>query len=276
MSFPIFRRCAGSRDPAGFPLPFIPLQVPGQRHIFTGRPLDFHPVLDWRGHVLCPVRIPDHWHPSAQQGLCKLLQGLLYTARAAHCSSLLMIASFLMSGYPSSVPFGLQILYWFNLSNLVSAFHPFEIPALTHYWSLGIEEQFYFVWPLIVRKTRARGLAIVCLVVIGGCSLLRNLPLILEWNHRWFNLVYRLTPFRVDTLCAGALLVLRLHQGLDPTRLRPFAWAIFVTSVAGFIWTTSYSSDLQLRVAQRRCRAEYVAWRGHDYGDGQSWGTVQQ
>ncbi len=101
-----------------------------------------------------------------------------------------------------------KVFYWLNLSNLPTAFVPLVIPFLAHFWSLAIEEQFYMVWPSIVRWLRPRALAWLCVVVIVTLFLARNLPVVLRWNLRWPELVYRLTPFRVDTLCGGALLAL--------------------------------------------------------------------
>jgi peptidoglycan/LPS O-acetylase OafA/YrhL len=176
---------------------------------------------------------------------------VFYARRALRIAPLyygVAIGVFLLRGFPS-VPFSVQIFYWLNLSNLISAFHPALIPQLSHYWSLGIEEQFYFVWPLIVRRTGEGGLVILCICTIAGCSLLRNIPLVIEWNHRWDQLVYRLTPFRVDTLCAGALLAVLLHRGWDLERLRRWAWVAFTASGTGFLVVSFADNDIQIRTA---------------------------
>lgn len=39
-----------------------------------------------------------------------------------------------------------------------------QIPLLSHYWSLGVEEQFYMIWPVWVKKTIKR---ILILTIIG-------------------------------------------------------------------------------------------------------------
>src|SRR5207302_1470520 len=43
-------------------------------------------------------------------------------------------------------PYRIQIWFWFNLSNLITAFNPMLIPWVSHYWSLAVEEQFYLIW----------------------------------------------------------------------------------------------------------------------------------
>lgn len=99
-----------------------------------------------------------------------------------------------------------QALYWFNLSNLRSAFYPIEIPLASIYWSLAIEEQFYALWPAIVRRVTNRTILIVCICEVSLSMLLRCLPTVQAWNHTYDNFIYRLTPFRLDGLLLGALL----------------------------------------------------------------------
>lgn len=112
------------------------------------------------------------------------------------------------------------LLYGLNLSNLVSAFDPYCMPYLTHFWSLAIEEQFYLVLPAVVRRVSGQALAWIFTGVIIGSLLLRNLPVVLQMNARWPDLVYRLTPFRVDTLCGGALLALVVQRRPDLVKHR--------------------------------------------------------
>lgn len=93
-------------------------------------------------------------------------------------------------------------LYLF-LMNFVVAFqipHPHSLMML---WSLAVEEQFYFFWPLVVfyfDETAVAGLAVTLLVVV---PVLRGLctPL---FSNEWP--IYTLMPFRMDCLAAGALL----------------------------------------------------------------------
>ncbi len=121
---------------------------------------------------------------------------------------------------PGHIPYRTQLFFWLNLSNLPTAFHPRLIGALAHFWSLAIEEQFYFVWPAVVRWLRARTLAYVCIAIIAGLFLVRNLPPVLAANAHWPELIYRLTPFRIDTLAAGALLAVLAQRWPDLSRHR--------------------------------------------------------
>jgi peptidoglycan/LPS O-acetylase OafA/YrhL len=71
-------------------------------------------------------------------------------------------------------------------------------------WSLCVEEQFYLVWPLVVKRMSRRGMEILLLGVMAGEPLLR------WWmkahghgDYGFFTLV------RLDAIAAGALIALR-------------------------------------------------------------------
>ena len=58
-----------------------------------------------------------------------------------------------------------QAWYWLYLINVKFAFDGWPEPAyLGHFWSLAIEEQFYLIWPLVVRMLSRRRLLLVCMV----------------------------------------------------------------------------------------------------------------
>lgn len=56
-------------------------------------------------------------------------------------------------------------LYTFYAANV-----PFIIggmlPFLGHYWSLGVEEQFYLFWPWIIKKTNKKLLIVICALIV--------------------------------------------------------------------------------------------------------------
>ena len=54
-----------------------------------------------------------------------------------------------------------QVWYWSYLANFrIGLGH--RIDGLSHFWSLAIEEQFYLVWPLVIRHLRLRNIAVLC------------------------------------------------------------------------------------------------------------------
>jgi len=70
-------------------------------------------------------------------------------------------------------------------------------------WSIAVEEQFYLIWPLIVGRSRARGLVIAALAMLSISILARA--------GCWFisapsSIVWTNTLTRLDTLAAGILI----------------------------------------------------------------------
>lgn len=128
-----------------------------------------------------------------------------------------------------------QLWYWVNLSNLRTAFYPLLIPMLSPFWSLSIEEQFYVVWPAVVRNLRLRSLMVVCVSGIALSAVLRNLPWIQHWTSVYSNLTYRMTPLHMDgLLCGGVVAILLPRYGESRMARKLFAglfWASFAVLV---------------------------------------------
>jgi peptidoglycan/LPS O-acetylase OafA/YrhL len=70
-------------------------------------------------------------------------------------------------------------------------------------WSLAVEEHFYFLWPMCVRKLGNRRLMAVLSVVIVAEPLVRTVSYLFH-PMNWM-VGYMLTPFRLDGLAYGAL-----------------------------------------------------------------------
>ena len=89
-----------------------------------------------------------------------------------------------------------------------SAPSPFQ-----HYWSLGVEEQFYLLWPMLLlaagllwgRSRRRRQPStvpyLVLLVAVGAASL----ALSVSWTHTWPSWAFFSLPTRAWELAAGGL-----------------------------------------------------------------------
>jgi peptidoglycan/LPS O-acetylase OafA/YrhL/lysophospholipase L1-like esterase len=82
---------------------------------------------------------------------------------------------------------------------------------LDHYWSLAIEEQFYWVWPLamvVILRRPARGR----LVLVGALTALAALAAPLIAVLAGPDAAYWATPARLGEILAGALLAVVLHH----------------------------------------------------------------
>ena len=76
---------------------------------------------------------------------------------------------------------------------------------LLHFWSLGIEEQFYLIWPttlIILSTVRFRFALPIFLILIGGVSLLYAERNIYEYQSQVFYLMhFRLYEFALGAIC---------------------------------------------------------------------------
>jgi peptidoglycan/LPS O-acetylase OafA/YrhL len=143
---------------------------------------------------------------------------------------------------------------------------------VSHFWSLAVEEQFYFVWPAVVLLCTRRRLATACAFLAATALLLRW---VLIADGASSTALYRLTPCRMDPLVLGALIALVMRDEVWRGRLRRWLFplaasaAIVVASVAwrsgsfdfdNGVTETAGVSALAILFA---CAVFYVvAWKG--------------
>jgi peptidoglycan/LPS O-acetylase OafA/YrhL len=134
-----------------------------------------------------------------------------------------------------------QVWAWFYAVNFHIAIHgEWSLSYLNHFWSLAVEEHFYFFWPLVVFLLAHRPRALFALgLAVSLCAILARLTGSLLGLSWWTT--YVLTPFRLDGLALGALLAVMVRQpgGLERlVRALPRVAAVAVMLVAvTFAWT---------------------------------------
>jgi len=98
-----------------------------------------------------------------------------------------------------------HLAFLFYLQNFYPLWHSgaYGLPALGHFWSLAVEEQFYLLWPLVVWKLPPRSLVKICAL---GLLMTLALRLILVPKFGAGIWVFALTPTRADGLFVGAAL----------------------------------------------------------------------
>lgn len=129
-----------------------------------------------------------------------------------------------------------------------------------HFWSLCVEEQFYLVWPWVVFWVRSRRALIwLCsLVVIAG-------PLIRVFAQHvappWMlqaELLYRATPFQLDSLLLGGLVGL-LWRGSHREQLMLLGRIVAcIAAVAALVYC---ARTFHIHEANWRLNYAYPEWR---------------
>jgi peptidoglycan/LPS O-acetylase OafA/YrhL len=134
-----------------------------------------------------------------------------------------------------------QAWAWLYAVNIYIAKHgEWSFSYLNHFWSLAIEEHFYFFWPLVVFVLARRPRALIAVSLVTAlCAMLARLTGSLMGLSWWTT--YTLTPFRLDGLALGAFLAITVRQ---PGGLGRLARALpLVVAVIGgllaftFVWT---------------------------------------
>ncbi|HXU72731.1 MAG TPA: acyltransferase [Polyangia bacterium] len=92
-----------------------------------------------------------------------------------------------------------QFWLWAYLSNWTQPFSNGS-RAFPHFWSLGVEEQFYLVWPFLLRRKSPRTVLRLCLALVVAALGVRIVMLRL---HAPWEAIYTFSISRMDALALG-------------------------------------------------------------------------
>jgi peptidoglycan/LPS O-acetylase OafA/YrhL len=102
-----------------------------------------------------------------------------------------------------SLPPSYVIAFLLLAGNWICAIRGLPNSVVYPLWSVSLEEQFYLLWPLVVRKASRRGIATTAVVMIVVSTLSRFLFLHLDWTDGlWKNSLTRLEPIALGVLVA--------------------------------------------------------------------------
>jgi peptidoglycan/LPS O-acetylase OafA/YrhL len=137
------------------------------------------------------------------------------------------------------------VWYWTYCVNVLQAVKGVAATPLNtgHFWSLCVEEQFYFVWPFVVLSvTRERLVHVAAWTIALGAAV--RIALVLGPGA---SAAYVLTPGRLDGLMAGAVLAVAAREPGGLGRWRVVAGRTLAIGAAAVI--------------------VLAAWRGMEYSD---------
>ncbi|MFL6447017.1 MAG: acyltransferase family protein [Bryobacteraceae bacterium] len=103
-----------------------------------------------------------------------------------------------------------QFWLWTYTANYLQATGRHTLPGFGHFWSLAIEEQFYWFWPAVVYFVSGRRLFQICVAVCLLSPVLRLFLIEFGGVREWAIRQYTFT--RLDTLLAGALVAVLLRE----------------------------------------------------------------
>ncbi|HQA73646.1 acyltransferase [Flavobacterium sp.] len=138
-------------------------------------------------------------------------------------------------------PFGQQIYFWVYLQNFAITFN-WNWNGPQHFWSLGIEEHFYFIWPLLIFYLDKERIKIAIFVIILLAFLVRLLMVINNVETFYF------TFSRMDELAIGALLAIWEFNGklesYKPINFIKWAFLLLIPTFGLWFFTSGKALDV--------------------------------
>jgi peptidoglycan/LPS O-acetylase OafA/YrhL len=139
-----------------------------------------------------------------------------------------------------------QAWYWLHTTNIMMAID--ELPGRgpypsTLFWSLAVEEQFYFIWPAIVALCSPRVLRKACIAGVIGCIVLR----IAGELGGVSGLTLSVLPItRGDTLFIGGFLAIEYRDGglaryRKAAKIAAIASVLVLVALIGFYGQLDYN-----------------------------------
>lgn len=97
------------------------------------------------------------------------------------------------------------LFYILILPNIVTGVFK-HIPYLSQNWSIGVEEQFYYFWPWVVRQTKASKLLLVMIIFFCLFYIIRSLTVIYMPEIGWWKYLSEfIKSLRITCMILGAI-----------------------------------------------------------------------
>ena len=138
-----------------------------------------------------------------------------------------IIGGVIFSSYPISPSWAAWLSHALFLQNWwMPWLEPTSPNILGHFWSLGVEEQFYLVWPLCVWLLPRRYLPGFCIAICAAVLALRFF--LVQYYNPFPQILLMNTATRADTLIVGALCAVVTRDRTRLARVRRWLPAVAV------------------------------------------------
>lgn len=151
----------------------------------------------------------------------------------------------------------LQWWLWPYLANVyVAKQGAFDIPYVSHFWTLAVEEHFYLVWPFVVGLASRATILRVSVVASAFALMMR-----MVFEHWYPGTLYGhvLTPFRLDALCIGACLALAVRGPLGFSGMASVAKRGWPLAAAGVLVCSVLNAKLPGKLPVQALRETFLA-----------------
>lgn len=134
-----------------------------------------------------------------------------------------------MGWFPASLPrhAGSELSYWFFVTNWYEPFHQGD-GSMPHFWSLAVEEQFYLIWPFLLRRRNERQVMRLCLAIAGLSLGIRIVMVIAGVSS---EAIYDFSVTRMDALALGASAAAALRIPALAARIASMRRRILVAAI---------------------------------------------
>ena len=146
---------------------------------------------------------------------------------------------------------------FFYVSNYYQAIFGDPVNRLSHTWSLGVEEQFYLLWPcvfLLLRNNERRFRALIVLIPL--LWLYRESLVYVFHAHQAY--IYNAFDTRVDHILMGCLLAVALEGGHFSRLWRVVCVSPLMMLVTLLLMVLAFSGESFLHVRDYRDSVEFV------------------
>jgi peptidoglycan/LPS O-acetylase OafA/YrhL len=149
-----------------------------------------------------------------------------------------------------------QIYLWSYTSNLKMSWeNQWCFGAFDHFWSLCVEEHFYFIWPAVVLFLPNRRLAALCI----GLFFLTGFARTIVASRMGYDVAVSVaTFFRADALSIGALVAVLLSSPINKDRLRSSGLLIAVVLLPVLL-AVAFTGRRLLEIPNSLCPAFFAA-----------------